>query len=108
VSPSSGHIDPFVAECAAERKALILGRIERQRLVRKARRLQREIDALRSEQGLSSNESAPGTFPKSMWLREMGRSPLILAGLLGLLALTGPSKLSRLADSLLPVLLRKL
>ncbi|MBV8620777.1 MAG: hypothetical protein JOY84_18065 [Curvibacter sp.] len=92
------------------RKHEILQRIERQRLLRRARRLQAAIDRLQAEGTEASGGAGgaqAGAFPRSRLFSELLRSPWLMAGLLGLAMATGPGRFGRLASWLLPLLWRR-
>ena len=96
-----------------ERKTLLLQRIDRQRLVRRARRLQAAIDRLRSasaqtDAGFSSSAHSEGQgFPRSRLFSELNRNPWMVGGILALTLLSGPGRLGRLLSWVLPMLLRR-
>lgn len=89
----------------AERKAQLVERIERQRLLRQTRRIQAAIAELQAkQQGASVNDTG---FPRSKTLRLITGQPLLAAGAVGVVLMLGPSRLMRLASWVLPMLLRR-
>jgi len=90
----------------AERKAQLVERIERQRLLRQTRRIQAAIAALQArEQGGAA--AGDNGFPRSKTLRLITGQPLLAAGAVGVVLMLGPSRLGRLASWVLPMLLRR-
>lgn len=90
----------------AERKAQLVERIERQRLLRQTRRIQAAIAALqaREQGGAAAGDTG---FPRSKTLRLITGQPMLAAGALGVVLMLGPSRLGRLASWVLPMLLRR-
>jgi len=89
----------------AERKAQLLERIERQRLLRQTRRIQAAISALQAKgQGDSGSDTG---FPRSKTLRLITGQPLLAAGAVGVVLMLGPARLMRLASWVVPMLLRR-
>ena len=90
----------------AERKAQLVERIERQRLLRQTRRIQAAIAALQA-QGQGAAVGGDNGFPRSKTLRLITGQPLLAAGALGVVLMLGPSRLMRLASWVVPMLLRR-
>lgn len=91
----------------AERKAQLVERIERQRLLRQTRRIQAAIAELQARgQGAAAAGSDTG-FPRSKTLRLITGQPLLAAGAVGVVLMLGPSRLMRLASWVVPMLLRR-
>lgn len=86
----------------AERKAQLVERIERQRLLRQTRRLQAAIAELQAGEGRGGD-----AFPRSKTLRLLMGQPLLAMGSAGLLLMLGPARLLRLGSWVLPMLLRR-
>lgn len=89
----------------AERKAQLVERIERQRLLRQTRRIQAAIARLHAKgQGASADDNG---FPRSKTLRLITSQPALAAGAAGVLLMLGPTRLLRLASWVVPMLLRR-
>ena len=89
----------------AERKAQLVERIERQRLLRQTRRIQAAIARLHAKgQGASADDTG---FPRSKTLRLITSQPALVAGAAGVLLMVGPTRLLRLASWVVPMLLRR-
>lgn len=89
----------------AERKAQLVERIERQRLLRQTRRIQAAIAQLQAkQQGPSVDDTG---FPRSKTLRLITGQPLLAAGAVGVVLMLGPTRLMRLASWVVPMLLRR-
>jgi len=89
----------------AERKAQLVERIERQRLLRQTRRIQAAIAQLQAKgQGASAGDTG---FPRSKTLRLITGQPALVAGAAGVLLMLGPTRLLRLASWVVPMLLRR-
>jgi len=89
----------------AERKAQLVERIERQRLLRQTRRIQAAIAELQAkQQGAAVRDTG---FPRSKTLRLITGQPLLAAGAVGVVLMLGPSRLMRMASWALPMLLRR-
>lgn len=89
----------------AERKAQLVERIERQRLLRQTRRIQAAIAQLQAKgQGASAGDTG---FPRSKTLRLIAGQPALVAGAAGVLLMLGPTRLLRLASWVVPMLLRR-
>ena len=101
--PITDVSDAFLSP--AERKAQLVERIERQRLLRQTRRIQAAIAELRAkEQGRVDDGTG---FPRSKTLRLITGQPLLAAGAVGVVLMMGPSRLLRLASWVVPMLLRR-
>lgn len=101
--PITDVSDAFLSP--AERKAQLVERIERQRLLRQTRRIQAAIAELRAkEQGTADDGTG---FPRSKTLRLITGQPLLAAGAVGVVLMMGPSRLLRLASWVVPMLLRR-
>lgn len=90
----------------AERKAQLLERIERQRLLRQTRRIQAAIAQLQQAKGQGASPGDTG-FPRSKTLRLITGQPALVAGAAGVLLMLGPTRLLRLASWVVPMLLRR-
>ncbi|WP_157463101.1 hypothetical protein [Curvibacter gracilis] len=91
----------------AERKAQLVERIERQRLLRQTRRIQAAIAELQARGGQGSAAGGDTGFPRSKTLRLITGQPLLAAGAVGVVLMLGPSRLMRLASWVVPMLLRR-
>ncbi|RUP23844.1 MAG: hypothetical protein EKK45_27780 [Curvibacter sp.] len=90
----------------AERKAQLVERIERQRLLRQTRRIQAAIAELQAREQGAANGGDTG-FPRSKTLRLITGQPWLAAGAVGVALMLGPSRLARVASWVLPMLLRR-